>query len=204
MSTPGGVGGPLVHARGCPLPFPKVLRVPRGRAHSGLQTRWGSVHRKGSPGLCRGPRSGIPTGREAPPCPRPAGSVPVPRRSSPVRGRPSALNAASVRRSERHIEPLRDGPFVESPGMGAGDLCPGMGVSAPGCMARGEHGSSGGCLPPAQPGVPVSPGRCHVLCCREGGGTKGHCWHPGSAGGHSPGWAHNACGWRTRCEPGQG
>lgn len=154
---------------------------------------------RGVPRLCRGPRSGIPTGRGALPCPRPAGSVPVPRRSSPVRGWPSALNAASVCHSERHIETLRDGPFVESPGVAAGDLCPGMGVSAPGCVARGEHGSSGGCLLPMQPGVLPCP-----LCCRERGGTEGHCWHPGPAGGHSPGWAHDAHVWWTHCEPGQG
>lgn len=79
-------------------------------------------------------------------------------RSSPVRGRPSALNAASVRCSERHIETLRDGPFVESPGVAAGDLCPGMGVSAPGCMARVST------APVAAACCPCSPGCCHVLC----------------------------------------
>lgn len=65
----------------------------------------------------------------------------------------------ATRAAERHIETVRDRRSQQALGWQ-------LGVPAPGCLARGEHGAGGGCVPPAQPGVPVrgSPRRCHVLC----------------------------------------
>lgn len=168
---------------------------------------------RGVPGALPRPTLRDAAGREALPCPqrglRACAAAPL-SGAGPPRSMPPLFATLAA---ERQIETLRDGPFVESPGMAAGDLYPGMGVTAPGSMARAEHGSSDGCLPAGQLGVPVcgSPGRCHVLCAagrevapRGTAGTEGHCWHPGPAGGHSPGWAHDDHTWRTRCEPGQG
>lgn len=99
---------------------------------------------RGIPGLCPGPRSGIPTGPGAP-VPRAAGSV-----LCPVRGRPCTLNAASVRRS-----------VLKGTLRPAGESLPGMGVSAwhgantapavaacrPGCPSAGARGAATSSVP---------------------------------------------------------
>lgn len=113
---------------------------------------------RGIPGLCPGPRSGIPTGPGAP-VPRAAGSV-----LCPVRGRPCTLNAASVRRS-----------VLKGTLRPAGDLCPGWG-SLPGTgrtrLRRWLLAARGARL--REPGVLPRP-----PCRREGGDPEGHWWHPG-------------------------